>query len=118
MIKLLEDERYVLKPVFETVFQSEVPDKEQANILAVVEDNKVVAFVTSEVLIRVGLVWVHPKRRGMKGMKAVRQLLRETARSIPKGASVIAIASEDRFKEICEKNGMREVEGAVFRLDF
>jgi hypothetical protein len=110
-------EREILRPVFEKEFNADLPEESQANILAIIEDGSVVAFLTSEVLIRVGMLWVHPKRRGIEGAKAIGQLIRETHEAIPKGSSAVVIASEDRFNNIAEKLGMRRVEGEIWRLD-
>lgn len=106
-----------MREVYKNEFDSILPDASQANIVAVVEDNSVVAFLTSEVLLRVGLLWVHPKKRGKQGASLSKQLVRYTANSIPKGASVIAIASDSRFESLFTKCGMRKEDGAVYRID-
>ena len=118
MIKLLNQaEREILTPIFTHYFKSEVPDENQANIVAKIENNAVTAFLTSEVLIRVGLVWTHPQIRGIGGAKAIGELTKYVRESIPKGASVIAIATTKKEKKLFKKFGMREIEGAIYRID-
>lgn len=118
MIKLLDqNEREVLRPVFEKVFDSDLPDERQANIAAVVENGCIAAFLTTEVVLRTGLIWTHPKIRGRKGAKAVIELAQYVKANIPEGASVLAIASEERFGKLFEKFGMRKIEGTVYRID-
>lgn len=117
ILKLLDDrERECLKPVFDKEFESEVPTAAQANILAAIEDGQIIGFIVGEVLIRAGMLWIHPKqRKTAKSARMVKALARETAQSIPKGASVITIGTE--FADLFEKLGMRKVEGQVYRID-
>lgn len=110
-VLLNDKQREVLKPVYEQEFDSVLPPANQANILAVVEDGNIVGFITSEVLIRVGMIWVHPKKRGSR--KLVKGMIDEVRRSIPKDASVIAIGDHEIFK----RYGMYEVEGKLWRID-
>lgn len=119
MIKLLnQHERQILKTVFEKGFDSVLPDEHQANIAAWVEGGSVKGFLMSEVLIRVGLLWTHPQvRNTAKGARIVKSLAAYTRDSIPQGASVIAIASDERYKPLFAKMGMREEEGTIYRID-
>lgn len=113
---LTDDERQCLKVVFDKAFESELPSATQANILAVVEDGQIIAFLTAEVLIRAGMLWVHPKKRGTaQSARMIKALARETAQSIPKGASVITIGTE--YADLFKRLGMRKVEGDVYRID-
>jgi len=119
MIRLLAEEREVLRPVFENEFQSEVPETSQANLTAWIDEQKnITAFAVSEVLIRLGLLWTHPRHRGKEGAKNMKAVLEYIRESIPKGASVVVFSTESRFDRLCRKFGMREVEGKIFRLDF
>jgi hypothetical protein len=65
-----------------------------------------------ENLLRVGQIW----NEGDKStpLKLIRYLLK----NIPKGSSVVVIATDSRYESLCEKLGMREVSGKLFRRDF
>jgi hypothetical protein len=117
MIKLLTDEeKEKLFPIFLSEFSSLIP--EQSNIVAIEEDGEVVAFVLSEVLIRVGLLYVKPELRGTQRSASLsKRLIRYLFQRIPKNSSVITIASESKYNSLFEKIGMREEAGTVYRLD-
>lgn len=108
---VLPEERWPeLADVFSTEFDADLPHSGKATILARLVDGEIVGFMVVEFLTRIGQIhncgsdtremfdWVHDM--------------------IPPGNSLIAIASEPRFKRLCEHFGMREVEGQVFRRDF
>ena len=120
MIKLLNGvEREVLAPIYEKEFDSYLPDEKQAHIIASVENGKIEGFLTIERLIRVGLISVNPKLRNtLKSAQVMKHLIKYAVESIPKGESVITIASDAKFESLFKRLGMREEEGKVFRLDF
>lgn len=116
---LNQAEREQLTDIFHAEFDSDLPDEKQCKILAQMEDGEIRGFITSEILIRVGLVWVKPELRETKeSAQMVKDMIRYVAASIPKGSSVIVIASDEKFEGICEKSGMRPIDGKVYRKDF
>lgn len=120
MISLLnESARGVLFDVYADEFDSALPHQDQANIVAVTsDDGDIEAFITAEVLIRVGMLWVRPDMRGTPhGAKRIRQLCRYLKNSIPAGSSVVAIGYEDAQKQLFKRMGMRHIEGDVYRID-
>lgn len=120
MIRLLQgEERELLRTIYAEEFASELPPIGQANIVASLENNKIQGFITSEVLIRVGMLAVTPKlRKTPHSARIVKELVRYLYQNVPPGASVITIASDSRYASIFKKLGMREEQGKVFRLDF
>lgn len=121
MIELLDAaERLKLADVFENEFDgSLVPNAEQAHIAAVVEGGEVKAFIVSEVLIRVGMIWVKPEMRNTaKSASWLKKLVRYVTRSIPHGSSAIVIDSDGENKTLLKRLGLRDVEGQVYRMDF
>ena len=119
MIKLLNNsERESLREIYRDEFDSLLPDEVQANIVAITEDDEIQAFLTSEVLIRVGLMYVKPEHRNtVKSARMARQLARYVATNLPKGASVIAIDTGG-FEKLFERLKMEKQEGTVYRIDF
>lgn len=118
MIHILKDTALVAD-IFEKEFDSEVPTGNQGDIIAVVEDGKVQAFIMAEQLIRAGLLWVAPENRNStKAVKLMRELVRFIYMNAPIGSSVVAIDSDNEFSKILEKVGMHKVEGIVYRKDF
>lgn len=113
-------ERLKLADVFENEFDgSLVPHAEQAHIVAITENGEVQAFVVSEVLIRVGMIWVKPEMRNtVKSSGWLKKLVRYIARSIPQGSSAIVIDSDDENGTLLKRLGLREIKGQVYRMDF
>jgi hypothetical protein len=113
MLQLLPEERWPeLAEIFRTEFDSELPHRGKASIMADVDDEtgEIRGFMVLEFLARIGQVY-------STGGKT-RRMFELIEEQIPPCSSVIAIASEPRFEGLCEKFQMREVEGKVFRRDF
>lgn len=116
MVSLLtSEERESLRGIYENEFDSALPSADQANIVAVTEDGEIQAFITAEILIRVGMLWVKPDAQ--KKPSKIKQLIRYLFKSIPQGQSAIAIASSEKYESLFERIGMRPIEGRVFRID-
>lgn len=119
-LKLLDQsEREVLVDIYQNDFNAKLPDEKQAKVLAYVEGDEIQGFITSEILIRVGMMWVTPEMRDTpQSATMLKEMLRYLAQNIPQGSSVIVIASDEKFQGLCEKSGMRFIEGQVYRSDF
>lgn len=117
MITIIKDASD-LAEVFKKEFNSVVPQPDQGNVIAVVEDGEIKAFITAEVLIRVGLLWIKPEeRKTSKGNKWMRQLIRFLFQYTPKHLPVVTIDDTGRYGRLFEKLGMRKVLGTIYRLD-
>lgn len=119
MVKLLSaDERESIRDIFETTFDSALPDEEQANIIGYVEDGEIKACVTAEVLFRTDMWYVSPEhRKTTKGAKMIAAMIRFLFKYVPAGHSVIVIADNDRKASLLTRLGFREIQGRTFRLD-
>lgn len=117
MIKILEDASG-LADIFKKEFDSVVPTGNQGNVIAVIEDGEIKAFITAEVLIRVGLLWIKPEyRKSAQGNKWMRQLIRFLFAYMPKEFPAITIDDTGRYGKLFTKLGMRKVLGTIYRLD-
>lgn len=111
MFEILPTNRWgELTEIFKREFEAELPN-DKATILAEMDaSGKVDKFVVLEFLSRIGQIW----QTGTKS-RAMFDFFNE---QIPHGHSVIAIASSPRFGGLCEKYGMRKIDGVVYRKDF
>lgn len=115
-VRLLDSaERETLRPTYEQEFNSELPTEQQANILGVIEDGEIKAFITTEVLLRVGLLWVSPT--STTPSTHIKEMIRHLIVNIPKGSSVVGIATEPIQGRLFENLGFYECEGTLYRTD-
>ncbi len=120
MIQLISGEdRERLRGIYESELDSELPAEEQANIVAVIEDDELQAFMTAETLIRTDQWWVSPKYRNTsKASALIRKLARYLFANVPRNSSVIIFAANDNQGRLFTKLGFTEVENVrVYRLD-
>lgn len=117
MIELLPFERWnELREVFDCQFNADLPSKGHSDILFQSSENgSIASFAVVESLIRIGQFHTIEK---VNGSNAPREILHYVLRSIPKGASVIAIDDNGKFRGLAEKFGMYERRGTVYRRDF
>ena len=117
MIHLIDD-RESLRGIYEHEFNSDLP-ADSANVVGVIEDDELQAFVTAETLIRTDMWWVSPPYRNTaKAASLIRQLARYLLRCLPNQASVIIFAADDNQGRLFKKLGFREIENVrVYRLD-
>lgn len=116
-IELLPFERWAeLEEIFEHEFKAILPDGDKANILAALDEGgNIKGFIVVETLLRAGQVYVAPD--GANNGNLPRKFFSYLENNIPRGASVIVIASEERFEGLVRHLGFREVEGKIFRRD-
>lgn len=111
MIEMLPVERWSeLTEIFSREFDSALPNKGKAYILADVEDGEIKAFVVVEMLLRVGQVY--------STSGSPRKLLKQVVDNMPANTAVIAIASEPRYESLFKKFEMDKFEGTLYRRDF
>lgn len=118
-VKLLDEwDRESLKGVFESEFDSELPTEEQANIVAVVQDDELQAFVTAETLLRTDMWWVSPPYRNTsKAASLIRKLKSYLFANVPTGTSVVIFAKDENQGRLFTKLGFRKVPGTIYRID-
>lgn len=111
MLQILPQERWSeLTEIFRKEFDAVLPDKTATILAEIAEDGKIGGFVVMEWLGRIGQIY--------NGGAQSREMFGWFDSQIPPGNSVIAIASEPRFENLCKMFGMRKVEGTVYRKDF
>ena len=118
MISLLSTERESLRGIFESELDSELPTEEQANIVAITEDDELLAFVTAETLLHTDNWWITPQHRNTpKAVRLIRQLKSHLLANIPKGSSIVIFAKDENQERLFSKLGMRKEPYTVYRLD-
>jgi predicted GNAT family acetyltransferase len=119
VIKLISGyDRESLREIYENEFDSEMPTDEQANVVAIIDDGELQAFMTAETLLRTDQWWVSPSYRGTaKAAVLIRRIARYLFGSVPKGTGVIIFAANENQGRLFEKLGFRPIEGKIYRLD-
>lgn len=111
MFEILPKERWTeLTEVFRREFESGLPEDKSVILAGMDANGKVNKFVVLEFLTRIGQIW-------NTGSESRAMLEFFNARMKP-GATVIAIASDPRYDGLCQKFGMRHVDGTLYRKDF
>lgn len=103
-----------IEEVFESEFDSDLPDEKVSDLIGVYEEGELVGFVLAEKIEMVGLIYVEPSRRNFSSQIA-RNLIRYLRDKIPDGVSVGAVASERRFEALYRSLGMQKIAGTFFR---
>jgi hypothetical protein len=109
----------LLKEIFESEFDSDLPAPEHSCIaMAIAEDtNEPVGFILMEQVVMVGQVYIFPQARQTCGRMAARKLINFVQRLLRGKHNTCAVASEPRFARLFNNLGMHEVEGTLFRLN-
>ena len=108
----------VLTAIFQEEFDSYPPSLEQGAIFAIKNGEEIEAFITAEHLLRVGMVWVHPKhRKTPKAVTWLKGFIRFLLNIIPYQTSVIAIDDTGQFSKTFKTLGLRHVKGDLWRID-
>ena len=112
MIALLPEERWhELEEIISDEFDSLLPNKGKANIIADFDDDgRIQSFLIAEHLLRLGQL--HSEGN------YPRELMRWTLSNIPPDTSVIAIASQPRYGRLYERLHFSPVEGQIYRREF
>lgn len=111
MLQELPQERWhELADIFKAEFNAELPHPTATILAELDEHGNIDKFVVMEWIGRIGQIY--------NGANKSRAMFDWFNDQIPPGNSVIAIASEPRFEGLCQKFGMRKVEGVCYRKDF
>lgn len=114
MIQILPENRWDEISSILDEADSALPTPGQANILfKESESGKIQGFVIVEMLLRVGQMYVEKTTANVP-----REFISYLENHIPKGSSVVVIASNERYEGLCRKLNMVEVKGKLFRRDF
>lgn len=114
-MRLIKDEeRESLRQIFENEFDSLLPEPEQSHIVTDDEGS----LVTLEFLLRANMWRLDPKHRGtVKGSILMRNLMKYILKTVPKGTSIVVLASNEKQARLCRKVGLRKCEGTLYRID-
>lgn len=108
----------ILIDIFQKEFDSYPPSLKQGAIFAVKNEGEIEAFITTEHLVRVGMIWVHPKhRKTPKAVTWLKGFVRFLLNIIPYETSVVTIDDTKQFAKTFKTLGMRQVEGDIWRID-
>ena len=114
MIEILPDDRY---EELRTIFENdgvELPCQNDTNILFKAGNNDTItSFIVVEHLLRVCQIYNESTDKTIP-----LQFIRYLVKNIPRGSSVVVIATDERYESLCEKLGMTEVKGKLFRREF
>ena len=107
-----KDEREALRSTFENEFGYPLPGDE-AHIVG--DDD---SFVVVELLNEAGPWYIKPDLRNTtKAGVLIRKLAKYLLKVIPRGQSIIVVATSEGQSKVCRKIGMRQVKGTLWRLD-
>ncbi len=110
--KLSIDEWVPLIDVFETVFDSDMPNPKHGEIYGIFEEGKCVSFILLEDVKFIGQIW---SRYPKNNTSYVKTLIRWVREKIPEKQTVAAVASEPRFEMLYRTLGMDKIAGTLFR---
>lgn len=114
---LTPDEWPLVEPIVTSVFQDALPHSSaQSSFVAGLDGARLAGFVQIEQLFHANCLYVAPEyRRG----RVAWQMMKEVARLIPSGHSVIVLTDEPGVQRLVEKLGMRDAgEWRLLRKDF
>ncbi len=103
-----------LEEIFQTTFDSDLPDENSdAEIFVLNENGKRVGFILAENIKMVGQIYVYPEFRkdSAKNALTMVKFVQGKYQDIPVGA----VASETRFEKFYKLLGMEKIEGSFFR---
>lgn len=107
-----------LVEIFQQEFDSYPPSLKQGAVFAVKNGDELEAFITTEHLVRVGMVWVNPKhRKTPKARTLLKRFYAFLLKIIPDNTSVVGIDDTGRFAKTFETLGFRHLKGDVWRID-
>lgn len=118
MIRLLEKhEHHQLDPLFEQLWNAYTPI-EHASILAEVDDEELIAFVSLEDVILIGGVQVVERHRGERGRLGITRLLNHLKKSAAESGRTFIMGRHDtRMGHLAHTFGFRKYADAMYRTD-
>lgn len=117
MIQILDDPN-VLTEIFEKEFDCLPPHPDFGDVIAIIEDGEIKAFMSRETLIHVGTVWVNPKdRKTAKAGRWLKDLARQVILGMPKNSSTIIVDETGLYAKLLKFLGFRTYKGTTYRID-
>lgn len=118
MIQVLDDNNMIAE-ICDKEFNCLPPHPKFGDVVAIVEDGEIKAFMSREMLIHVGTVWVnHQDRKTPKATKWLKELLKYVIVNMPKGSSSVVMDETGLYAKLMSAIGLREVQGKTYRIDF
>lgn len=94
------------------------PHPRYGDVIAVIEDGEIKAFMSREILIHVGTVWVNKKDRGSsKAAKWLKELIKQVIVELPEASSALVIDETEKYGNLLERIGFYEKTGKTYRMD-
>jgi hypothetical protein len=122
IVLLSPEEAAKLDSIFEAEWGAVVPDPRHAQIVAEVEGDELVGFVTLEEVILVSNAYVSPRHRGTEGVAVIKRLAERVRQSASRsGRSFLMIGHSDRgqrYEHLFRMLGLRKIADALYRKDF
>lgn len=95
------------------------PHPHFGDVVAVVEDGNIKAFMSRELLFHIGTVWVNPAdRKSPKAATWLKRLTQYVILDMPKGASAVVIDQTGKQDKLLKFIGLHPYEGKTYRIDF
>jgi len=112
MIKLPYQHWHTLEEIFDKEFDSDLPERENAEIFVINEAGKRKGFILAEDIKMIGQIYVYPDFRNVGNTaRDMVKFMVERYKGIPVGT----LASEPRFESLYKRLGMQKIEGSLFR---
>jgi len=118
MIQILDDAN-VLAEIFDKEFDCLPPHPRFGDVVAIVEDGEIKAFMCREMLIHIGTVWVTPEeRKTSKATKWLKALTEYVIVNMPKGSSAVVLDETGLYERLLKFLGLKKSTGQAYRIDF
>jgi hypothetical protein len=118
MIRILEDNNQVAE-ILEKEWGCLPPHPQFGDIVAIEENGEIKAFLSREMLIHVGTIWVNPNDRNtMKGANWLHKLIKYAILNMPKGSSALVMDEPGTFGKLMHKLGLYPIKANSYRIDF
>jgi len=118
MIHIIENPSLVTD-ICQKDFDCLPPHPNFGDVVAIIENEKIKAFMCREMLFHVGTVWVNEEDRGTtKGVKWLRDLMRYVILSLPPGSSAVVLDEMQKNQQLLEFLGFQKRSGDFYRMDF
>jgi hypothetical protein len=117
MIQIIDNTDEIVR-IFETEFACTPPDPKFGDIVAIVEDGEVKAFMSRELLMHVGTFWVNPTdRKTVKSGRWLKELAQYVIVNMPKHSTTIIIDETGLYDRILRFLGFRKSKGTPYTID-
>jgi len=117
MVKILADNNLVAE-ICHNDFNCLPPHPRYGDVIAVVEEGEIKAFMSREILIHIGTVWVNHEDRGsVKAAKWMKELIKRAILELPQASSALVVDETNRYGNLLETIGFYEKGGTTYRMD-